>query len=51
MGKNGVNQECGMTEMAELFCAWAHKYDFMLAFVKNNIKIIDMATKRELRYD
>ena len=49
--KNGVNQGYGMTEMAGPFCACAHKYDFMLPFVKNNIKIIDTDTKQELGYD
>ncbi|MCH5340683.1 MAG: acyl--CoA ligase [Acetatifactor sp.] len=40
----------GMTETAGSFCTQTHKTDFMVPFAKNNIKIIDIDTKKELMY-
>lgn len=48
--ESGLMQGYGMTEMAGSFCTSTHKYQFMIPFVKNNIRIINPDTGEDLKY-
>lgn len=46
----GVINGYGMTELAGTFCTSTHKLRALIPFVKNNIKIIDVDSGKELKY-
>ena len=46
----GVCNGYGMTEVAGAFCTSSHKLEHMIPFVKNNVKIIDVNSGKELKY-
>lgn len=48
--KNRLINGYGMTETAGSFCTQTYKTDFMIPFAKNNVKIIDIDTQKELTY-
>lgn len=46
----GLSNGYGMTETCGAFCLTTHKVRKMIPYVKNNIKIIDIDTGKELQY-
>lgn len=48
--KYGLVNGYGMTEVAGAFCTTSHEIRHMIPFAKNNVKIIDIDTGKELSY-